>query len=146
METVDIGHDLVFEIQRADGVINVDPVTTGELVKLVKKLLTEVGGRMETVALSVKDAEAFLAKHERHYKAPVEAICAIGVGDYNDATVGINEPEVLQLHGAAILGRNADGDGELAHIYVDGISQGYSLLYGACWRALKALGYKRAIL
>lgn len=89
---------------------------------------------METVALSVKDAEAFLAKFDRHYKAPVEAICAIGVQDESG------------LHGAAILGRNADGDGELAHIYVDGISQGYSLLYGACWRALKALGYKRAIL
>ena len=101
---------------------------------------------METVALSIKDAEAFLAKFDRHYKAPVEPICAIGVGDYTDSVVGINVPQVLQLHGAAILGRNADGDGELAHIYVDGISQGYSLLYGACWRALKALGYKRAIL
>jgi hypothetical protein len=89
---------------------------------------------METTALSVKDAEAFLAKFDRHYKTPIEPICAIGVADETG------------LHGAAILGRNADGDGELAHIYVDGISQGYSLLYGACWRALKALGYKRAVL
>src|SRR5574341_758306 len=87
---------------------------------------------MRTCALSVKDAEAFLAKHERHYKAPVEPICAIGVRDDEG------------LHGAAILGRRVDGDGELAHIYVDGASQGYSLLYGACWRALKALGYERA--
>lgn len=89
---------------------------------------------METVSLSVKDAEAFLAKHERHYKAPVEAVAAIGVSDGS------------VLHGAAILGRRGDGDAELAHIYVDGVSQGYSLLYGACWRALKALGYKRAYL
>jgi hypothetical protein len=89
---------------------------------------------LETVAISVKDAEAFLAKHERHYKVPIEAICAIGVAE-NGA-----------LHGAAILGRREDGDGELAHIYVDGVSQGYSLLYGACWRALKALGYKRSVL
>lgn len=89
---------------------------------------------METISLSVKDAEAFLAKFERHYKAPAEPICAIGVG------------EGSILHGAAILGRREDGDAELAHIYVDGVSQGYSLLYGACWRALKALGYKRTIL
>ena len=89
---------------------------------------------MKIVTLSVKDAEAFLAKHERHYKAPVEAICAIGVGDDDG------------LHGAAILGRNSAEEGELAHIYVDGASQGYSLLYGACWRALKALGYRRAVL
>lgn len=89
---------------------------------------------IETVALSVKDAEEFLKKHERHYKAPVEAICAIGVGDESG------------LHGAAILGRRPDGDAELAHIYVDGISLGYSVLYGACWRALKALGYKKTVL
>ena len=87
---------------------------------------------METIALSVKEAEEFLKAHERHYKAPVEAICAIGAADES------------VVHGAAILGRREDGDAELAHIYVDGTSQGYSLLYGACWRALKALGYKRA--
>lgn len=89
---------------------------------------------MNTVDLSVKDAEEFLAKHERHYKAPVEAICAIGVSDESG------------LHGAAILGRREPGTAELAHIYVDGVSQGYSLLYGACWRALKALGYEKAVL
>ena len=81
----------------------------------------------------MKDAEAFLAKHERHYKSPAEPICAIGVAD--DA-----------LRGAAILGRREPGVGELAHIYVDGVSQGYSLLYGACWRALKAMGYAKAVL
>ena len=80
----------------------------------------------------MKEAEKFLKDHERHYKAPVEPICAIGVGDE-------------KLHGAAILGRN-DDDAELAHIYCDGSSQAYSLLYGACWRALKALGYKKTVL
>jgi len=63
---------------------------------------------MDTQALSVKDAEAFLAKFDRHYKAPVEPICAIGVAENGE------------LHGAVILGRNADGDGELAHVYCDG--------------------------
>lgn len=80
----------------------------------------------------MKEAEEFLSKHERHYKAPVEAICAIGVEDESG------------LHGAAILGRKSKEEGELSHIYVDGISQGYSLLYGACWRAFKALGYEKA--
>lgn len=89
---------------------------------------------MQTVDISLKEAEEFLAKHERHYKAPVEPICAIAVKDD------------LGIHGAAILGRREPGCGELAHIYVDGVSQGYSLLYGACWRALKALGYEKAVL
>lgn len=89
---------------------------------------------LQVAPLSMKDAQEFLEKHERHYKSPVEPICAIGVSDGD------------KLHGAAILGRRTDGDAELAHIYVDGVSQGYSLLYGACWRALKALGYRKAAL
>jgi hypothetical protein len=89
---------------------------------------------MRVVPLSVTQAEVFLKDHGRHYKAPVEPICAIGVADDEG------------LHGAAILGRRNERDGELAHIYCDGASQSYSLLYGACWRALKALGYKKTVL
>ena len=88
---------------------------------------------MRIVPLSMKEAEEFLGKHERHYKTPAEPICAIGVGDDSG------------LHGAAVLGRSGD-DGDLSHIYCDGASQAYSLLYGACWRALKALGYHKAVL
>ena len=91
---------------------------------------------MRIVDISLKTAEEYLSKHERHYKAPVEAICAIAVVD----------EEKGNFHGAAILGRREPGVGELAHIYVDGASQGYSLLYGACWRALKALGYEKTVL
>lgn len=93
---------------------------------------------MNIISISIKDASSYLLKFDRHYKTSAEPVCAIGVG-----TV---EGNVVAIHGAAILGRNAEGDGELVHIYVDGTSQGYSLLYGACWRALKALGYKRAVL
>jgi hypothetical protein len=96
---------------------------------------------LRILPLSLKDAEAFLAKHDRHYKAPVEAICAIAVGE-DQGGAGAGRGAVI--HGAAILGRREDGDAELAHIYVDGTSQGYSLLYGACWRALKALGYAKS--
>lgn len=87
----------------------------------------------ETISMPVAEAEAFLKNHERHYKMPAEAFAAIGLSEDG------------KLRGAAILGRNADGSGELAHIYVDGAWHGYSLLYGACWRAYKALGYKRLV-
>ena len=89
---------------------------------------------MHITPLNMKEAREFLGKHERHYKAPAEPICAIGVKDLEG------------LHGAAILGRNKEGDAELCHIYCDGASQVYSLLYGACWRALKAMGYVKAVL
>lgn len=85
----------------------------------------------ETTSLTLEAALSFLKAHERHYVAPADPICAIGLSDE-----GV-------LHGAAILGRTAEGDGKLAHIYVDGTWHGYSLLYGACWRAFNALGYKR---
>ena len=85
----------------------------------------------ETVSLSLADAEKFLISHDRHYAMPFEQICAIGLSD-----AGI-------LHGAAILGRNEEGEAGLAHVYVDGTFQGYTLLYGACWRAFHALGYKK---
>ena len=114
------------------------------------------------VPLSVAEAEEFLKKHDRHYVMPSEKICAIGVGTVN---AEMTEPKPIkgskggkwqisvpsgksftELHGAAILGRNADGEACLAHIYVDGVSEGYSLLYGAVWRAFKALGYRVAVL
>lgn len=89
---------------------------------------------MQIIPITVSRAEAFLKKHERHYVEPAEKIAAIAVGAGGE------------LHGAAILGVNQDGEACLAHIYVDGVSQGYTLLYGACWRALKALGYRVAVL
>ena len=90
---------------------------------------------MENVSISVNEAEMFLKAHDRHYKMPSEAICAIGLAD--DAGL---------LHGAAILGRTVAGEAVIAHIYVDGSFQGYSVLYGCCLRALMALGYKTLIL
>ena len=89
---------------------------------------------MHICTLSVKQAEEFMKANDRHYKEPVEPNSAIGVRDDSG------------LHGAAILGRQDDTIAALGHIYVDGASQGYSLLYGACWRALKALGYTYAVL
>ena len=90
---------------------------------------------MKIVPLKLADAEAFLKSFERHYKAPVNPVCAIGL-----------QEEDGKLHGAAILGMNDAGDGELAHIYCDGVSSGYTMLYGATWRAFKAMGYTKAVL
>jgi hypothetical protein len=84
----------------------------------------------ETTELTIAEAEAFLKKHERHYRMPTEPVCAIGLSVEGE------------LCGAAILGREPDRSGKLAHIYVDGAWHGYSLLYGACWRTYQALGYR----
>ena len=90
---------------------------------------------METGFLSMPDAIAFLKTHERHYATSASPIAAIGLFDAEG-----------NLHGAALLGMNAAMQAELSHIYCDGAWQGYSLLYGAAWRAFKALGYKMVAL
>ena len=93
--------------------------------------LLRMGLLTEPISLTLEEAEVFLINHERHYKMPADPVCAIGL-----AEDGV-------LVGAAILGRDReDGSGKLAHIYVNGAFHGYTLLYGACWRAYHALGYK----
>ena len=89
---------------------------------------------MENFPLSIKEAEEFLKNHGRHYKSPAEPFCAIGVRDEDG------------LHGAATIGRRSDTIAELAHIYCDGASSAYTLLYGSCWRTAKALGFKEIVL
>ena len=90
---------------------------------------------MDTAAISLESAKKFLEDHQRHYSFPVEPISAIGLIDEN-----------YGLHGAVILGRTAEGEAQIAHIYCDGSFHGYSLLYGCCVRAFMALGYKRLVL
>ena len=89
---------------------------------------------MRLVDISLADAEAFLAKHERHYKTSAEPLGASAVEDDEG------------IHGVVIVGRRSPGVGELTHVYCDGASQGYTLLYGAAWRILKAYGYTSTIL
>ena len=87
---------------------------------------------MNIIPLSVEEAQRFLTKHERHYKAEGQPVFAIGLA--GEAVVG-----------AVIVGTK-DGEALLIHIYCDGVSQGYTMLYGAAWRAAKALGYERMVL
>ena len=88
---------------------------------------------MEIVPLTVTAAMAFLKEHERHYKSDANPLFAIGISHEG------------QLCGAAVIGERG-GDAELAHIYSVGEYMGYTVLYGAAWRATKAMGYKRMIL
>ena len=89
---------------------------------------------MKIVPLPLKEAHTFLEPFARHYKSSAQELCAIGLMTDDG-----------RLHGAAILGVK-DSEAQLSHIYCDGVSAGYTMLYGAAWRAFKALGYERIIL
>jgi hypothetical protein len=99
-----------------------------------------IGPKLEIVPVSFRDACEFVAAHHRHHRPPVGHKFSVGV-----AHEGL-------LVGVAIVGRpvsrviQAGGDTlEVLRSATDGTSNANSALYGASWRAAKALGYSRLI-
>jgi len=94
---------------------------------------------MRIVPVTIKDACRFVEAWHRHNRPPVGALFALGVA----------EGDVLR--GVAIVARpTARGfqDGmtaEVSRTATDGLENANSMLYGAAWRAAKALGYRRLI-
>lgn len=90
--------------------------------------------------ISIQEAKIFVTAHHRHHRAPVSGLFAVAISDV-DRVVGV-----------AIVGRpvaRMASDGYTAEVtrvcVLDGIKNGCSMLYGACWRAAKALGYRKLI-
>lgn len=90
--------------------------------------------------LTITEAQAFVARHHRHHKAPQGGLFAVGLSAGN------------QVIGAAVIGRPVarhSDDGWTAEVtrlcVLEGHRNGCSMLYRAAWRACKALGYRRLI-
>lgn len=96
--------------------------------------------QLEIIPLTFRAACAFVAEHHRHHKPPIGAKFSIGVVD-----------DTNTLRGVAIVGRpiaRAFDDGRTAEVNrtaTDGCPNANSALYGAAWRAAKAMGYRRLI-
>lgn len=94
---------------------------------------------LEIVPVAFADACAFVQMWHRHHNAPQGCKFCIGVA----------EGEVLC--GVAIVGRPVARllqDGmtlEVTRTATDGTANANSMLYGAAWRAAKALGYRRLV-
>lgn len=94
---------------------------------------------MEITPISLEEANAFVAKLHRHHKPVPGCKFAVAVSD-EDKVVGV-----------AIVGRPVArflDDGwtlEVNRCCTDGTMNACSMLYGASWRAAKALGYRRLI-
>ena len=95
--------------------------------------------QLEVCPLTFREACTFVAVHHRHHPPPVGHKFSIGVcsGD--------------QIVGVAMIGRPVArhyDDGmtlEVNRTCTDGTRNANSMLYGAAWRATKALGYRRLI-
>ena len=91
------------------------------------------------VPVSFKDAQVFVDKHHRHHAAPQGHKYSIAVSN-GEKVVGV-----------VIVGRpvaRGFDDGwtlEVTRNCTDGTSNAASMLYGAAWRAARAMGYRRMV-
>lgn len=94
---------------------------------------------MRLKPITFREACSFVAKHHRHNKPPRG----------HKFSVGLVEGETLV--GVAMAGRpvaRAFDNGftlEVNRTCVDGMPNANSMLYGAVWRAAKAMGYERCV-
>lgn len=92
------------------------------------------------VPVTIKDAKLFVAAWHRHHMPSTGALFALGIADDDNV-----------LRGVALVSRpvaRAFQDGmtaEVARTATDGVRNGNSMLYGAAWRAARALGYRRLV-
>lgn len=94
---------------------------------------------MEIVPITYREAAEFVNKHHRHHNASVGCKFCVAVSDNN------------VIHGVAICGRPVSrhlDDGtvcEINRVCTDGTPNACSMLYGACCRIAKEMGYQHII-
>ncbi len=94
---------------------------------------------IEVVPMTLDEANAFVVQLHRHHKPVPGCKFSIGISDGQ------------AIRGVAIVGRPVArflDNGwtlEVNRCCTDGVKNGCSMLYGAAWRAAKALGYRKLI-
>lgn len=98
---------------------------------------------LEIVPITLEEANEFIARNHRHHRPVIGHKFSIGCQE----GTGDNE----HICGVAIVGRPVSrhlDNGwtlEVTRCCTDGTRNACSALYGAAWRAAKALGYKKLI-
>ena len=95
---------------------------------------------LRIVPVSFAQACEFVADHHRHHAPPVGHKFSIGLA-CDDELVGVamvGRPVARHLDDGTTLEVNRT-------TVADGVRNGNSMLYGAAWRAARALGYTRLI-
>lgn len=96
--------------------------------------------RLMTVPLTLAEANAFVRAHHRHH-GPIQNPqhkFSIGVADEGGTIRG-----VAIICKPASRARDDGWTAEVARVATDGCPNACSALYGAAWRAAKAMGYQR---
>lgn len=95
---------------------------------------------LRIVPCNLATARDFVALHHRHHKPPVGHKYSIGIasGDEMVGVIIVGRPIARLLDDGLTLE-------VLRSCVANGVPNGNSMLYGAAWRAAKALGYVRLI-
>lgn len=95
--------------------------------------------KLALVPCSIQDAREYVAQFHRHHGAPLSGLFAV--------SCAVGE----RVCGVAIVGRPVarglqDGwTAEVTRVATDGTRNACSFLYCACWRAARALGWRKLI-
>ena len=94
---------------------------------------------LELTPTTLAEANEFVAQHHRHHKpVPGAKFCiAVSEGDTVHGVAIVGRPVARMLDNGWTL--------EVNRVATDGARNACSMLYGAAWRAAKALGYRRLI-
>lgn len=94
---------------------------------------------LELTPITLAEANAFVTAYHRHHKPTVGHIASLAVSEGDT------------VRGVAIVGRPVarmldDGfTAEVLRCCTDGTRNACSMLYGAAWRAVRALGYRKLV-
>ena len=98
------------------------------------------GQKLTLVPVFLTEAFRWINETHRHHRAPIGGLFAVGIAQGDD------------LKGVAIVGRPVSrhlDDGWTVEVtrvaVIEDVSNACSMLYGAAWRAARAMGYKKAI-
>ena len=97
--------------------------------------------RLVIIPITLKEANLFVLRHHRHH--PPARGCRF--------CVAVSVEGSDEVSGVAIVGRPVSRmlqdswTAEVTRVATDGTSNACSALYGACWRAAKALGFRRLV-
>lgn len=95
--------------------------------------------KLTLAPLSFAEACAFVAQHHRHHAAPQGHKFSLQVHDGSEVrgVVMVGRPIARHLDDGLTL--------EVTRCCTDGAKNACSMLYGAAWRAARALGYTRLV-
>lgn len=96
--------------------------------------------QLELSPLELRDARAFVEQHHRHHDPPRGHKFSVAVADGTGTVRGVaivgRPPARMSQNGWTL---------EVVRLATDGYPNACSMLYATCWRAVRAMGYRRLI-